>query len=120
MFLTDAKKKKRKRKSSNQKKEGTKEKSRINWKTRFKRVINTKYIFINNYFKCQWNECSNQKTEWQAGLKKTNSLKLTHLGTKDMHKLKEGRWKKYFMRMEMTKWESQYSYQTKQTLKQSP
>ena len=46
----DKKKKEKKR---------TKEKHRINMKTRFKMAI---YIFINNYLKCKWTECSNQKT----------------------------------------------------------
>ena len=42
-------------------KERKKDKHRVNWKTRFKMAINT-YLSI-NYFKYQWTECSNQKTQ---------------------------------------------------------
>ena len=36
--------------------------------------INEKYgckdINVNNYFKCKWTKCSNQKTEWLNGYQK--------------------------------------------------
>ena len=43
---TKKKKTEHKNKSSNQKKKGTKEKHKINWKTRFKMAINTCLSFI--------------------------------------------------------------------------
>ena len=56
---------------------------------------------INNYLKCQWTKCSNQKTEWQIGLKKTNKqeptlccLQETPYRPKDTHRLKVRRWRK--------------------------
>ena len=33
-----------------------------------------KYISINNYIKCQWTKCSNQKMEWQSGLKQQTTI----------------------------------------------
>ena len=32
-------------------------------------------IYVNNYFKCKWIKCSNQKTDWLNGYKK----KKTHI-----------------------------------------
>ena len=46
-------------------------------------------------------------------------LQETHLRTKDTYRLKVKGWEKYFMPIDMTeKQQLQYSYQTKQTLKQ--
>ena len=50
---------------------------------------------INNYLKCQWTKCSNQKTEWQIGLKKTNKQD-THFRPRDTYRLKVRGWKKIF------------------------
>ena len=47
-------------KKKERKEKGTKEKHRTKWKTRLK---GNKYILFNNYLKCQWNECSKQKTQ---------------------------------------------------------
>ena len=57
-------------------------------------------IYINNYFKCKWSKCSNQKT--QTGWMDTKTrpiyiyiccLQETHFRPKDTHRLKVRGWK---------------------------
>ena len=53
----------------------------------------TKFISFNNYSKRKWTKCSNQKTGYQNGLKKTQDpsiccLKGTHFRPKDTSILK--------------------------------
>ena len=81
---------------------------------------------VNNFVKCQWDKSPNKKT--QSGRLKNNKkkpticcLQETHFRVKDTHRLEVADEKGYFMSKEMTrKWGLQYSYQTKQTLKQRP
>ena len=56
-----------------------KEERRNNQKTKFKN--GNKYMSINNYLKCQWTECSNQKTQSGRLHKKAKTYNL--LSTRD-------------------------------------
>ena len=52
-------------------------------KTTTPKTINTmaKSIYINNYFKCKWAKCSNQKTQNTERLKKQDTHTYTHTHT---------------------------------------
>ena len=61
---------------------------RINIESTGKQGLNcNKYIFINNFIKCQWSECSDQKTQSGRLDKKAKPsiccLQETHLRAKD-------------------------------------
>ena len=54
-------------------------------------------IYINNYFKCKWIKCSNQKTDWLNGCKnKTCCLQEIHFSRQDTYRLKVRGWKNIF------------------------
>ena len=57
-------------------------------------------IPINNYLKCKWVECPNQKTKLAEWIQKQDPyiccLQETHLKTKDTYRLKVKGWKKIF------------------------
>ena len=63
-------------------------------------AFSNKYICINNYLKCQWTECSNQKNKVADWIKKQEPTICclqceTHLRAKDTHGLKVREWKKH-------------------------
>ena len=57
-------------------------------------------IYINNYFKCKWIKCSNQKTQTGSMDTKTRPyiccLQETHFRHKDTYRLKLRGWKNIF------------------------
>ena len=53
-------------------------------------------ILINNYLKCEWVECPNQKTKTQKQDPYICCLQETHLKTGDTYRLKVKGWKKIF------------------------
>ena len=80
----------------------------------------------NNYLKCQWTECSNQKIQSGRLDKKQEPticcLQETHLRAKDTYTLKVRGWGKivHTNGQDRKAGELQYSYQTKETLKWRP
>ena len=60
-------------------------------------VIN---IHINNYLRCKWIQCSNQKIEAAEWIQKQDPyiyrLKVTHFSDRDIYRLKGRGWKKVF------------------------
>ena len=57
-------------------------------------------MFINNYLKCQWTECSIKRQRVADWIKSQNStircLQETHLRAKDTNRLKVRGWEKIF------------------------
>ena len=57
-------------------------------------------MYINNYFKCQWIKCSNQKTQTVKWIQKQDPyircLQETHFRPKDTYRLKVRGWKNIF------------------------
>ena len=57
-------------------------------------------IYINNYFKCKWIKCSNQKTDWLNGYKNKTHIyavyKKPHFRPQDTYRLKVRGWKNIF------------------------
>ena len=57
-------------------------------------------MLINNYLKCKWAECPNQKTKLVEWIQKQDPyiccLQETHLKTRDTYRLKVNVWKKIF------------------------
>ena len=66
-----------------------------------KKEIDSKCIPINNYFKCKWTTCSNQKTQGSRMDTKMRPsiccLQETHFKPKDIYGLKVNGWKNMFL-----------------------
>ena len=64
------------------------------------KVNGSRIILINNYLKCKWVECPNQKQKLAEWIKKQDPyiccLQDTHLKTRDTYRLKLKGWKKIF------------------------
>ena len=100
-------------------KRSTEKNYKNNQNKRHKMAIST------NTFKCQWNKCFNEKTQWGGGcgdwFKKKRPIYILLKRTKDIHKLKVRRSKKKFHANGNNKGSgSNIHIKTKQTLKQSP